>query len=186
MDKRLHNVRIAVLATDGFEESELLRPVRAYRSEGASVSVIAPKSGHIKSWKHKDWGMDVQVDVELSRARPADYDALMLPGGVLNPDRLRMDPKAVAFVKAFVDEGKPIAAICHGPQTLIETGATRGRTLTSWPSLKTDLINAGANWVDMEVVVDGNLITSRGPDDIPTFNERSIAEFSMVTHPAFD
>ena len=171
----LKGKKIAILATDGFEQAELMEPRKALESAGAQTVVIAPKAGKIKGWKHTDWGETVNVDKELSQADVHDYDALVLPGGVMNPDHLRMDPKAVDFVGQFVKSGKPVAAICHGSWTLMETGALRGKTVTSWPSLKTDLKNAGANWVDQEVARDGQFITSRKPEDIPAFT-RAIIE----------
>jgi protease I len=171
----LKGKKIAILATDGFEQSELVEPRKALDKAGAETVVIAPKAGKIKGWKLKDWGENVNVDKELAKADVQDYDALVLPGGVMNPDHLRMDQKAVDFVGQFVKSGKPVAAICHGPWTLIETGALRGKTITSWPSLKTDLKNAGANWVDQEVARDGQFITSRKPEDIPAFT-RAIIE----------
>jgi deglycase len=142
--------------------------------------VVSPKSGHIKAWKFTEWGEQIKVDKTLDQAKPSDYDAIHLPGGVINPDKLRMEPKAVAFVKEFVNSGKPMASICHGPWMLIEAGVVKGRKMTSWPSLKTDLMNAGAHWVDEPVVTDKNIITSRKPDDIPKFNERIIQEFSAA------
>ena len=162
--------KIAVLATNGFEQAELTEPVKALRAAGATVQVIAPEAGEIQGMKHDQKGDKTKVDLELSKARAADFDGLVLPGGVANPDTLRINPAAVKFIKSFVTEGKPIAAICHGPWTLIEAGAVKGKTMTSWPSLHSDLQNAGANWVDEEVVVDGNLVTSRKPDDLPAFN----------------
>ena len=168
-------LRVAILATDGFEQSELLEPRRALDEAGASTEVVSLMSGEIKGWNHKEWGESVAVDKTVQSVEAKDYDALLLPGGVMNPDKLRMDAKAVAFVKAFFDAKKPVAAICHGPWTLLEAGAAMGRTLTSWPSLKTDIQNAGGSWVDQEVVVDGNLVTSRNPKDIPAFN-REIAK----------
>lgn len=172
---------MAVLATDGFEQSELLEPRKALDEAGATTEVISLKSGEIKGWKHTDWGQSVTVDKTLGTADAKNYDALLLPGGVMNPDKLRMDPKAVAFVKAFADARKPIGAICHGPWTLVEAGGVKGRTLTSWPSLKTDIKNAGGNWVDQEAAVDGNLVTSRNPHDIPAFN-REIIKLFAATH----
>ena len=151
----LQGKKIAILATDGFEQVELLEPRKALDDAGAQTQVVSPKDGKIKGWNIKEWGKEVQVDIPLKSAKPEEFDALLLPGGVMNPDHLRMDPQAVQFVKHFTDEGKPVAAICHGPWTLIEAGAVRGKTMTSWPSLKTDLKNAGANWVDKEVVSDG-------------------------------
>jgi protease I len=170
--------RIAVLATNGFEQSELMEPVKALREAGATVQIVAPQGGDIQGMKHKEKGDKTKVDLELSQAKPEDFDALVLPGGVANSDELRMDPKAVDFVKHFAKAGKPIAAICHGPWTLVEADAVRGKTVTSWPSLRTDLKNAGANWVDKEVAVDGNLITSRKPDDLPAFNRELLALLS--------
>lgn len=161
--------RIAVLATDGFEQSELMDPLRLLRKAGFKVDVISPKSGEIRGWKDKNWGESVPVDVELSQASPDDYEALVLPGGQMNPDILRMQPAAVDFVRAFDRAEKPLAAICHGPWLLVESGAAKGRKVTSWPSLRTDLLNAGAHWEDAAVVTDGHLITSRKPDDIPAF-----------------
>lgn len=173
MAKKLNGLRIAILATDGFEQSELEKPRAAFDAEGAKTKVVSPVSKP-RGWSNKDWGDKVTADVALNDARADDYDALLLPGGVHNPDALRMIPEAVAFVKAFFDAGKPVAAICHGPWTVLEAGAARGKRMTSWPSLKTDLRNAGADWVDEEVVVDGNLVTSRRPDDIPAFNREVI------------
>jgi protease I len=167
---RLSGRTIAILATDGFEQSELTEPKRLLEEAGAEVSVIAP--GHttqIKGWDKKDWGKPVDVDVALSDADASDYDALVLPGGVMNPDKLRLEPAAINLVKAFGAAGKPIAAICHGPWTLIDAELVKGHTMTSWPSLRTDLENAGATWEDREVIHDGQLITSRKPDDIPAF-----------------
>jgi protease I len=161
---------VAILATDGFEQSELLEPRKALDEAGAKTEVISLKSGKIKGWNHTEWGDTVAVDKTVDSADAKNYDALLLPGGVMNPDKLRTDPKAVAFVKAFFEAKKPVGAICHGPWTVIEAGAANGRTMTSWPSLKTDIQNAGGIWVDQEVVVDGNLVTSRNPKDIPAFN----------------
>jgi protease I len=167
----VNGLKVAVLATDGFEQVELTEPVKALKAANAHVVVIAPKSGQIQGMNHHEKGDMVRVDHELSQVSADQFDALVLPGGVANPDTLRADPKAVAFVKHFVKAGKPIAAICHGPWTLIEADGVRGKTMTSWPSLHTDLKNAGAKWEDKEVVVDGNLITSRKPDDLPAFNK---------------
>ena len=180
MANELKDLRIAILAENGFEQSELIEPRKALDAAGARTSVVSPQSGKIRGWNHTDWGESVAVDVALDAARPDDYDALLLPGVVMNPDRLRMQPKAVAFVKAFFDAGKPVGAICHGPWLVIEAGAARGRQMTSWPSLQTDLRNAGAHWVDRESVVDGNLVTSRKPDDIPAFNRAVIEQFSKA------
>ncbi len=176
-----HPKNIAVLATDGFEQAELTEPVKALRDAGATVSIISLKAGEIQGMKHHDKGDKTKVDLELSKADPKDYDALVLPGGVANPDTLRTDQHAVAFVEHFVSANKPIAAICHGPWTLIEANGVRGKKITSWPSLKTDLKNAGAEWVDQAVVVDGNLVTSRKPDDLPAFNREFLALLNKGT-----
>jgi protease I len=182
MPSKLEGKHVAILATDGFEQSELMEPRKALREAGATTEIVSLKKGSIKGWKHTDWGESVEVDKDLSEADAEDYDALVLPGGVMNPDKLRMEPKAVQFVKDFVDAKKPIAAICHGPWTLIEAGAVKGRKLTSWPSLKTDLRNAGGEWVDAEVVTDRGLVTSRKPDDLPAFNRKMIEEIAEGTH----
>jgi protease I len=182
MGNELRNKRVAVLAENGFEQSELIEPRKALQDAGATAEVVSPQSGKIRGWKHTDWGDEVAVDRRLEDARADEYDALLLPGGVMNPDKLRMNPRAVQFVKHFVDAGKPIAAICHGPWPLIEAGAVRGRRVTSWPSLQTDLRNAGAEWVDQEVVTDRGLVTSRKPDDIPAFNRKMIEEFAEGRH----
>lgn len=176
---KLSGLRVAILATDGFEQSELTDPRKALDEAGATTEVVSPKGGELKGWNHKDWGQKVSVDRILDDADPKDYDALLLPGGVMSPDALRMQPQAVAFVKSFFDTDKPVAAICHGPWTVIESGAARGYRMTSWPSLKTDIMNAGADWVDQEVVVDANLITSRKPDDIPAFNREMLTVFGQ-------
>jgi deglycase len=180
-NQNLQGKRVAILATNGFEQSELLEPRRALDQAGATTLVVSPAEGKIKGWNHKEWGQEVPVDISLGSADANDFDALLLPGGVMNPDHLRMNPQAVDFVKRFTDSGKPVAAICHGPWTLIEAGAVQGHTMTSWPSVKTDLKNAGANWVDKEVVRDGKLVTSRKPDDIPAFNREMIQMFSETT-----
>jgi protease I len=179
----LKGKRIAALVEQGFEQSELLEPKKALERAGAVVDVVSPQRGHVKGWKHTDWGEKVDVDRPLEQARADEYDGLLLPGGVMNPDRLRGNAQAVQFVRAFVAAGKPIAAICHGPWTLIEAGAVKGRRMTSWPTLRTDLTNAGAVWVDQEVVVDRGLVTSRKPDDIPAFNRQMIEEFAEGVHP---
>jgi deglycase len=180
-DSTLKGLTVAILATDGFEQVELIEPRKALDQAGAETRVVSPKADRVRGWKFTDWGDEVRVDTPLDQAKPEDFDALLLPGGVMNPDSLRMAPKAVAFAKAFFDAGKPVAAICHGPWTVIEAGAARGRQMTSWPSLKTDLKNAGANWVDKEVVVDQKLVTSRKPDDIPAFNREMIQLFNAAS-----
>ena len=174
----LNGLKVAVLVTDGFEQVEMTEPRKALDEAGAETRLVSPKDGQVKAWKFTEWGDTFPVDVPLGSARPDDFDALLLPGGVINPDKLRTIPEAVAFAKAFFDAGKPVASICHGPWTIIEAGAARGRRLTSWPSLKTDLRNAGAEWVDQEVVVDQGLVTSRKPDDIPAFNPEVIKLFA--------
>ena len=178
MAGNLQGKRIAILATDGFEQAELIEPRKALDEAGATTEVIAPKSGEIKGWNIKDWGDKVKVDKTLDQAQPQEYDALVLPGGVINPDHLRMEPKAVQFVKDFVATGRTVAAICHGPWMLVEAGVVKGKTLTSWPSVRTDLKNAGANVVDQEVATDGPFITSRKPDDIPAFSKTIIERLS--------
>jgi protease I len=183
MSAKLQGKKIAILATDGFEQVELTEPKKALETAGASVDVISPKPGEIKGWKFTDWGETTKVDKTLDEAKPAEYDGLVLPGGQINPDKLRIEPKAVAFVREFFNSGKPVGAICHGPWMLIEAGVLKRRTLTSWPSVRTDIRNAGGNWVDEQVVTDGNLTTSRKPDDLPAFNERLIREFSQVRRP---
>lgn len=168
------DARIAILATDGFEQSELQGPLDGLKQAGFKVDVVSLEAGQIRGWKGKDWGEAVDVDVTLAQADPQAYGALVLPGGVINPDILRSKPEAVAFVRAFDQAGKPLAAICHGPWLLAESGAAKDRKVTSWPSLKTDLQNAGAQWEDSEVVVDGHIVTSRKPEDIPAFTRAII------------
>jgi protease I len=182
MNKDLEGKKIAILATDGFEQSELEEPRAALEDAGAKIYVVSPTSTVIKGWDKDHFGDTVSVDVRLQSADVDDYDALLLPGGVMNPDKLRVLPEAVKFVRAFFDAGKPVASICHGPQMLIEADVVRGRKMTSYPSIKTDLINAGAEWVDENVVVDNGLITSRKPADIPAFNQKMIEEFAEGIH----
>ncbi len=179
---KLENKKIAVLATDGFEQSELLEPIKAIKNEGGVVEVVSPKKGTIKGWQVDHWGDEVDVDCVLEKANADDYDGLLLPGGVLNPDQLRQDESALEFVKKFFNEEKPVAAICHGPWTLINADVIKGRKVTSYSSIKQDLINAGADWVDQEVVVDNGLVTSRGPDDLAAFNKKMIEEFCEGRH----
>ena len=175
----LRGKRIAILVDNGFEQVELIEPRKALDQAGATTMVVSPAGNKVKGWNMKEWGNEIPVDVSLEKARAQDFHALLLPGGVMNPDHLRMNPDAVSFVKAFTDSGKPVAAICHGPWTLIEAGGVEGHTMTSWPSLKTDLTNAGANWEDREVIRDGKLVTSRKPDDIPAFNREMIDMFAQ-------
>ena len=174
----LQGKKVAILATDGFEQDELISPLRALREAGADAKIVSPKRDQIKGWNYTDWGETIIVDVPLDKARPEDFDALVLPGGVINPDHLRREPAAVKFVKTFFQMGKPVAAICHGPQMLIEADVIRGRKLTSYMSIKTDLKNAGALWVEREVVVDNGLVTSRSPEDLPVFNAKMIEVFA--------
>jgi protease I len=169
MTANLRGKQVAIVATDGFEQSELKKPLEALRAAGAKVDIVSLEDGEIQGMEHHEKGEKIEVDLTFGEADPEDYDALVLPGGVANPDTLRADKEAVAFVDHFVKSGKPIGAICHGPWTLIETGFVKGRRMTSWPSLRTDLTNAGAHWVDAEVVRDDQLVTSRKPDDLPAF-----------------
>ncbi|HSU30433.1 MAG TPA: type 1 glutamine amidotransferase domain-containing protein [Bryobacteraceae bacterium] len=184
MSGKLSNKRVAILATDGVEQVELLEPKKALEAEGAKTEVISPKDGKIKGWNHTEWGVEIPVDRNLQSADPNNYDALLLPGGAMNPDHLRQNPGAVQFVKAFFESQKPVAAICHAAWMLVEADVVRGRKLTSWPSLKTDVRNAGGNWVDQEVVTDQGLVSSRKPDDIPAFNRKMIEEISEGKHQA--
>lgn len=182
MADKLAGKKVAILAADGFEEVELTKPRKALDDAGAKTTVISVKSGKIQGMNHADKGETVAVDLTLDDARPQDYDALLIPGGLMNPDTLRSTDDALAFTRHFFNEGKPVAAICHGPWVLIDAGVVSGRTLTSWPAIKTDVRNAGGNWVDQEVVVDNGLVTSRKPDDIPAFNEKMIEEFCEGRH----
>ena len=182
MTDKLKHCRVAILATEGVERIELTEPRRALDEAGAHTTLIAPKGDEIKAWEHDHWGEPLEVDALLSEVHPDDFDALLLPGGVINADKIRAEPKAVEFVRHFVELGKPMAVICHAPWLLIEAKAVRARTVTSWPTLKTDLTNAGANWVDEAVVVDQGLVTSRKPDDIPAFNRKMIEEFGEGAH----
>ncbi|HZZ56497.1 MAG TPA: type 1 glutamine amidotransferase domain-containing protein [Opitutaceae bacterium] len=182
MNDKLKNKRIAILVTDGFEQAELEQPKQALDEAGAQTEIVSPKDEEVVAWDETDFGDKFDVDVKLKDADAGDYDALLLPGGVMNPDKLRLLPEAVEFVRAFFAAGKPVAAICHGPQLLIEADLVRGRKLTSFPSLRRDLINAGAQWVDEEVVTDQGLVTSRKPADIPRFNEKMIEEFGEGFH----
>jgi protease I len=182
MSTSLLNKRVAILAADGFEQAELADPMKALEQAGADVSIVSPQSGKIQGMHHADKGDQFDVDISLKSAKPENFDALMLPGGLMNPDTLRSTPEAVEFVRAFATAGKPIAAICHGPWLLIEAGIVRGRKLTSWPAIQTDVKNAGGNWVDEEVVVDNGLVTSRKPGDIPAFNAKMIEEFAEGRH----
>jgi deglycase len=180
----LKGVKVAILVEDGFEQIELVEPRKALDQAGAETRIVSPKDNRVRGWNFRNWGDEFPVDIALDRAQPDDFDALLLPGGVMNPDALRVQAKAVAFVQAFFEAGKPVAVICHGPWTVIEAGAARGRRIASWPSLKTDLRNAGAEWVDAEVVVEGNLVSSRKPDDLPAFNRAMLERFSRAREQA--
>jgi len=179
----LNGMKVAILVAEGFEQVELTGPKQALDEAGAQTRIVSPAKGEVQGWKHFDKADKFKVDVPLEQADAADFDALVLPGGVANPDQLRTMPKAVQFVRAFFDAGKPAAVICHGPWTLVEAGVVKGRTITSWPSLKTDLTNAGAKWVDQEVVVDNGLVTSRKPDDLPAFNRKMLEVFAEDRQP---
>ena len=180
--QKLTGKRVAILATDGVEQVELVEPRKALDQAGAKTTLISPKAGKIKAWQHDHWGDELPVDMTLDQAKPDEFDALMLPGGVMNPDHLRMDERAVTFAKSMFNSGKPIAAICHGPWLLVEADVVRNRSVTSWPSLETDLRNAGADWSDQEVVTDMGLVTSRKPDDLPAFNKKMLEEFAGGVH----
>ncbi len=182
MAGKLNGKKVAILVSDGFEQVEMTEPRQALDDAGAQTVLVSPEEGKVKGWQHDHWGDQFPVDLKLDRADPADFDALLLPGGVMNPDHLRMNPRAVDFVRGFFQENKPVAAICHGPWMLVETGVVKGRTVTSWPSLQTDIRNAGGTWVDREVVTDNGLVTSRKPDDIPAFNRKMIEEFAEGRH----
>jgi protease I len=182
MAGNLAGKRVAIVATDGFEQSELAEPRRALEAAGAKTEIISLRAGSIRGWKEKNWGDTFTVDRTVGQANPDDYDALVLPGGVMNPDKLRTDQDAVAFVRAFFDKNKPVGAICHGPWTLINAGVAQDRMMTSWPSLRQDLINAGARWTDEQVVVDRGLVTSRKPDDIPAFSRKLVEEIAAGVH----
>ena len=178
MEKKLAGVKVAILVADGFEEVELTEPKKALEDAGATTQIVSPAEGEVQGWNHDEKADKFPVDMPLNRARSDDYDALLLPGGVRNPDQLRMMTRAIEFIDGFFATNKPVAAICHAPWTLIDAGVVKGKTITSWPSLKADLLNAGAKWVDREVVVEEGLITSRKPDDLPAFNKKMVEEFA--------
>ena len=183
MTGRLTGKKVAILVDEGFEQIELTSPKEALEAEGANVSVVSPQMGKVKAWNATKWGIKVKVDQTLASAKAETFDALVLPGGVMNPDKLRRNEWALQFVKAFFDASKPVAAICHGPWTLIDAGVASGRRMTSYESIQSDLKNAGASWVDEEVVVDNGLVTSRKPDDLPAFNAKLIEEIGEGVHP---
>jgi len=180
--KNLEGKKVAVLTENGFEEIELTSPVNALKNAGATVHIVSPQTDKVKAWDHDHWSMEIPVDVNIENVNPSDYDALVLPGGVLNPDKLRLNEHCIAFARYFLEEGKPVAAICHGPQLLIETGLLEDRNLTSYPSIKTDLENAGADWHDKEVIVDNGLVTSRSPEDLEAFNRKMLEEIAEGVH----
>jgi protease I len=182
MSKKIEGNKIAILATDGFEQSELFEPKKALEEAGAEVYIVSLKSGEIKGWDEKDWGESIKVDATLDETLPETYDALVLPGGLMNPDSLRVEDKAINFVKSFFDAGKPVGAICHAPWTLINAGVVKGRKMTSYTSIRKDLENAGAEWMDMQVVTDNGLVTSRKPDDLPAFIDKLIEEIAEGIH----
>jgi intracellular protease, PfpI family len=182
MPHRLEGMKVAILIANGFEQVEMTEPRKALEAEGAETVLVSPNEDKVRGWNHVEWGDEFPVDLPLEQASADDFDALLLPGGQMNPDNLRILPKAVAFARDFLDAGKPVAAICHGPWLLVEADVVGGRTVTSWPSIRTDLSNAGANWVDQEVVVDKGLITSRKPADLPAFNRKMIEEFAESHH----
>jgi len=179
---QLSGKKVAILVEDGFEQVELTSPKEALEAAGAKTYIISPKAGKVKGWEYTEWGKEFPVDVGLDQAKADNYDALLLPGGVMNPDKLRTNKKAVQFVQSFFDQAKPVAAICHGPWMLVEADVVEGRMVTSYPSIQTDLKNAGANWVDKEVVVDRGLVTSRKPDDLPAFNRKLVEEVGEGQH----
>jgi protease I len=182
MARNIQGKKVAILTENGFEEVELTSPMNALEQAGATVHIISPQKDKVKAWNHDHWSIELPVDKNLNNANPEDYDMLVLPGGVLNPDQLRLNKDAVSFAQHFLETGKPLAAICHGPQTLIETGMLDGRTMTSYSSVKTDLVNAGVIWEDKEVVVDNGLVTSRGPKDLEAFNKKLIEELGEGKH----
>ena len=184
MARKLDGKKVAILVTDGFEQVEMTKPREALDEAGAETKIVSLKPGKIQGMHHADKGDKFDVDLTLDEARPEEFDALMIPGGLMNPDSLRSNVAALEFTRHFFREGKPVAAICHGPWVLIDAGVVRGRTLTSWPAIKTDVKNAGGKWINEEVVVDNGLVTSRKPDDIPAFNRKMIEEFCEGRHEA--
>lgn len=182
MVKDLTGKRVAIVVADGFEQVEMTSPREALEETGAETYLVSIEEGRVKGWKHTDWGDTFEVDVPIDEAAPDDYDALLLPGGVMSPDKLRRDDRILEFVRAFFEQGKPVAAICHGPWTLIDAGVMEGRRVTSYPSIRKDLENAGAEWTDREVVVDDGLVTSRKPEDLPAFNAKMIEEIAEGRH----
>ncbi len=182
MAEQLKNRKVAIVVENGFEQVELTEPRKALQQAGAQTEIVSPQKSKVKAWNFEDWGVELPVDKQIEQARAQDYDALLLPGGVMNPDKLRVNETVLNFVRDFFKAGKPVAVICHGPWTLINAGVVKGRKITSWPSVQMDLKNAGADWVDQEVVVDNGLVSSRKPDDIPAFNKKMIEEFAKGLH----
>lgn len=182
MENKLSGKKVAIVVADGFEQSEFEKPLEALKGQGATVDIVSLQKGTVKAWKDKNWGDEFEATVSIQDANSQDYDAVVLPGGVMNPDKLRADKKVVSFVKDFLADEKPVASICHGPWTLIETGLLKGRKVTSYHTLKTDLINAGAQWVDQEVVVDNGLVTSRSPKDLDAFCTKMVEEIGEGVH----
>lgn len=182
METKLNNKKVAILVADGFEESEFTQPLEALKNAGATVEVISLQPGKVKAWAESNWGGEYDVNKTVDQVNPWDYDALVLPGGVMNPDKLRMSTEAVGFAGSFIAEGKPTAVICHGLMTMIETGELKGKRVTSYPSIKTDLINAGAEWLDEEVITDNGLVTSRSPKDLPAFCAKMLEEIAEGEH----
>jgi len=180
--KNLNGKKVAILTETGFEEVELTSPLNALKKAGATVHIVSPQKEKVKAWDKGHWSIELPVDIHVEEANPNDYDALMIPGGVINPDKMRINKDCVAFAQRFLEEGKPVGAICHGPQLLIETGLISGRNLTSYPSIKTDLENAGAHWYDKEVIVDNGLVTSRSPKDLEAFNKKLLEEITEGIH----
>lgn len=182
MAEQLKNRKVAIVVENGFEQVELTEPRKALQQAGAQTEIVSPQKSKVKAWNFEDWGVELPVDKQIEQARAQDYDALLLPGGVMNPDKLRVNETVLNFVRDFFKAGKPVAVICHGPWTLINAGVVQGRKITSWPSVQMDLKNAGADWVDQEVVVDNGLVSSRKPDDIPAFSKKMIEEFAKGLH----
>jgi protease I len=180
--ERLEGKKVAILTENGFEEIELTSPKKELEAAGAETFIVSPQKENVKAWDHDHWSIELPVDVQIDKADPADYDALLIPGGVINPDKMRVNEKCVEFAQHFLETGKPVAAICHGPQLLIETGLINGRHMTSYPSIRTDIENAGANWDDKEVIVDNGLVTSRSPKDLEAFNKKMIEEIEEGKH----
>lgn len=180
--QKLNGKKVAILVEDGFEQVEMTSPKQALEEAGATTHIVSPKRDKVKGWEHTKWGQEFPVDVAIGQAKASEYDALLLPGGVMNPDKLRTNQQAVQFVRSFFDQNKPVAAICHGPWLLVEADVVNGRKVTSYPSIQTDLKNAGANWVNQEVVVDHGLVTSRNPDDLPAFNRKLVEEVAEGQH----